>query len=72
MNKEKAIEFVLKNLGITSFDNLSVSYSCIKQNEKIVLNRNFSNETMYTKIKSLIENIWEIEKCEENIKKLIG
>lgn len=26
MNKEKAIEFVLKNLGISSFDDLSISY----------------------------------------------
>jgi len=61
MNKEKAIKFVLKNLGISSFDDLSISYDYIKQNGKIVLNRKFSDESMYVKIKSLIENIWQIE-----------
>ena len=72
MNKEKAIEFVLKNLGISSFDDLSVSYDYIKQNGKIVLNRKFSDESMYVKIKSLIENIWEIEEYENRIDSLIG
>ena len=67
MNKEKAIEFVLKNLGISSFDDLSVSYDYIKQNGKIVLNRKFSDESMYVKIKSLIENIWQIEEYEKRI-----
>lgn len=67
MNKEKAIEFVLKNLGISSFDDLSVSYDYIKQNGKIVLNRKFSDEPMYVKIKSLIENIWQIEEYEKRI-----
>lgn len=71
MNKEKAIEFVLKNLGISSFDDLSISYDYIKQNGKIVLNRKFSNESMYVKIKSLIENIWEIENCEKRINELM-
>lgn len=72
MNKEKAIEFVLKNLGISSFDDLSISYDYIKQNGKIVLNRKFSNESMYVKIKSLIENIWQIEEYENRINRLIG
>lgn len=72
MNKEKAIEFVLKNLGISSFDDLSISYDSIKQNGMAVLNRKFSDESMYVKIKSLIEHIWEIEKHEEEIDKLIG
>lgn len=72
MNKEKAIKFVLKNLGISSFDDLSVSYDYIKQNGKIVLNRKFSDESMYVKIKSLIENIWEIEEYENRIDSLIG
>ena len=72
MNKEKAIEFVLKNLGISSFDDLSISYDYIKQNGKIVLNRKFSDESMYVKIKSLIENIWEIEEYENRIDSLIG
>lgn len=72
MNKEKAIEFVLKNLGISSFDDLSISYDYIKQNGMIVLNRKFSDESMYVKIKSLIENIWEIEECENRINRLIG
>lgn len=72
MIKEKAIEFVLKNLGISSFDDLSVSYDYIKQNGKIVLNRKFSDESMYVKIKSLIENIWQIEEYEKRINKLIG
>ncbi len=67
MNKEKAIEFVLKNLGISSFDDLSISYDYIKQNGKIVLNRKFSDEEMYVKIKSLIENIWQIEEYEKRI-----
>ena len=67
MNKEKAIEFVLKNLGISSFDDLSISYDYIKQNGKIVLNRKFSDESMYVKIKSLIENIWQIEEYEKSI-----
>ena len=67
MNKEKAIEFVLKNLGISSFDDLSISYDYIKQNGKIVLNRKFSDESMYVKIKSLIENIWKIEEYEKRI-----
>jgi hypothetical protein len=67
MNKEKAIEFVLKNLGISSFDDLSISYDYIKQNGKIVLNRKFSDESMYVKIKSLIENIWQIEEYEKRI-----
>ena len=67
MNKEKAIEFVLKNLGILSFDDLSISYDYIKQNGKIVLNRKFSDESMYVKIKSLIENIWQIEESEKRI-----
>lgn len=67
MNKEKAIEFVLKNLGISSFDDLSVSYDYIKQNGKIVLNRKFSDESIYVKIKSLIENIWQIEEYEKRI-----
>jgi translation initiation factor 2 beta subunit (eIF-2beta)/eIF-5 len=71
MNKEKAIEFVLKNLGISSFDDLSISYDYIKQNGKIVLNRKFSNESMYVKIKSLIENIWKIENCEKRINELM-
>lgn len=71
MNKEKAIEFVLKNLGISSFDDLSISYDCIKQNGKIVLNRKFSDESMYMKIKSLIENIWKIEEYENRIESLI-
>lgn len=72
MNKEKAIEFVLKNLGISSFDDLSISYDYIEQNGKIVLNRKFSDESMYVKIKSLIENIWQIEEYENRIKRLIG
>ena len=72
MNKEKAIEFVLKNLGISSFDDLSIAYDCIKQNGKIVLNRKFSDESMYVKIKSLIENIWKIEEYENRIDRLIG
>ena len=67
MIKEKAIEFVLKNLGISSFDDLSISYDYIKQNGKIVLNRKFSDESMYVKIKSLIENIWQIEEYEKRI-----
>ena len=71
MNKEKAIEFVLKNLGISSFDDLSISYDYIKQNGMIVLNRKFSNESMYVKIKSLIENIWKIENCEKRINELM-
>lgn len=71
MNKEKAIEFVLKNLGISSFDDLSISYDCIKQKGKIVLNRKFSDESMYAKIKSLIENIWKIEEYENRIESLI-
>ena len=71
MNKEKAIEFVLKNLEISSFDGLSVSYDSIKQNGMIVLNRKFSDESMYVKIKSLIENIWEIEKYEKEIDKFM-
>lgn len=69
MNKEKAINFVLKTLGISSFDDLSISYDYIKQNGIIVLNRKFSDEFM--KIKSLIENIWEIEMCERKINELI-
>lgn len=72
MTKEKAIEFVLKNLEITSFDDLSVSYDCIKQNGKIILNRKFSDESPYVKIKSLIEYIWQIEECERKIDNLIG
>ena len=72
MNKEKAIEFVLKNLRTSSFDYLSISYDCIKQNGKIVLNRKFSDESMYVKIKSLIENIWKIEEYENRIDSLIG
>ena len=72
MNKEKAIEFVLKNLEISSFDDLSISYDYIKQNGKIVLNRKFSDESMYVKIKSLIENIWQIEEYENRINRLIG
>ena len=72
MNKEKAIEFVLKNLGISSFDGLSISYDCIKQNGKIVLNRKFADESMYVKIKSRIENIWKIEEYENRIDSLIG
>lgn len=72
MIKEKAIEFVLKNLGISSFDDLSISYDYIKQNGKIVLNRKFSDESMYVKIKSLIENIWQIEEYENRINRLIG
>ena len=72
MNKEKAIEFVLKNLGISSFDDLSVSYDFIKHNGKLVLRRKFSDESMFVKIKSLIENIWEIERHEREIDKLIG
>lgn len=72
MIKEKAIEFVLKNLGISSFDDLSVSYDYIKQNGMIVLNRQFSDESMYVKIKSLIENIWQIEEYEKRINILIG
>lgn len=72
MNKEKAIEFVLKNLGISSFNDLSVSYDYIKQNGMTVLNRKFCDESMYVKIKSLIENIWQIEKYEKEIDKLIG
>lgn len=72
MNKEKSIEFVLKNLGISSFDDLSISYDCIKQKGKIVLNRKFSDESMYAKIKSLIENIWKIEEYENRIDRLIG
>lgn len=72
MTKEKAIEFVLKNLEITSFDDLSVSYDCIKQNGKIILNRKFSDESSYVKIKSLIEYIWQIEECERKIDNLIG
>lgn len=71
MNKEKAIEFVLKNLGISSFDDLSISYDYIKQNGKIVLNRKFSDESMYVKIKSLIENIWQIEEYEKRINMLM-
>lgn len=71
MNKEKAIEFVLKNLGISSFDDLSISYDYIKQNGKIVLNRKFSDESMYVKIKSLIENIWQIEEYEKRIDMLM-
>lgn len=67
MNKEKAIEFVLKNLGISSFDGLSISYDYIKQNGTTVLNRKFSDESMYVKIKSLIENIWQIEEYEKRI-----
>lgn len=72
MIKEKAIEFVLKNLGISSFDDLSISYYYIKQNGKIILDRNFSDESMYVKIKSLIENIWQIEEYENRINRLIG
>lgn len=72
MIKEKAIEFVLKNLGISSFDDLSVSYDYIKQNGIVVLNRKFSDESMYVKIKSLIENIWQIEEYENRINRLIG
>ena len=72
MIKEKAIEFVLKNLEISSFDDLSVSYDYIKQNGKIVLNRKYSDESMYVKIKSLIENIWQIEEYENRINRLIG
>jgi hypothetical protein len=72
MNKEKAINFVLKTLGISSFDGLSVSYDSIKHNGKLVLNRKFSDESMFVKIKSLIENIWEIERHEREIDKLIG
>ena len=72
MIKEKAIEFVLKNLGISSFDDLSVSYDYIKQNGMTVLNRKFSDESMYVKIKSLIENIWQIEEYEKRIDRLIG
>lgn len=71
MNKEKAIEFVLKNLGISSFDNLSISFDYIKQNNMTILNREFSDESMYVKIKSLIEHIWEIEKHEKEIDKLM-
>ena len=71
MNKEKAIEFVLKNLEISSFDDLSISYDYIKQNGITVLNRKFSDESMYVKIKSLIEYIWEIEKYEKEIDKLM-
>jgi hypothetical protein len=71
MNKEKAIEFVLKNIGISSFDDLYVSYDYIKQNGKIILNRKFSDKSMYVKIKSLIENIWQIEICEKEINKLM-
>ena len=67
MIKEKAIEFVLRNLGISSFDDLSISYDYIKQNGKIVLNGKFSDESMYVKIKSLIENIWQIEEYENRI-----
>jgi len=70
MNKEKAINFVLSSLEISSFDGLSVSYDSIKQNGKIVLNRKFSDE--FERIKSLIENIWEMEACEKRIDKLIG
>lgn len=62
----------MKNLGISSFDDLSISYDYIKQNGKIVLNRKFSDESMYVKIKSLIENIWEIEEYENRIDSLIG
>ena len=51
---------------------LSVSYDYIKQNGKIVLNRKFSDESMYVKIKSLIENIWQIEEYENRINRLIG
>ena len=40
MTKEKAIEFVLKNLEITSFDGLSISYDYIKQNGKSFLIEN--------------------------------
>lgn len=72
MNKEKAIEFVLKNLGISSFDDLSISYDYIKQNGITLLNRKFSDESMYVKIKSLIEYIWKIEFYEKEIDKLIG
>ena len=72
MNKEKAIEFVLKNLEISSFDDLSISYDYIKQNGITVLNRKFSDESMYVKIKSLIENIWQIEEYENRINRLIG
>ena len=71
MNKEKAIEFVLKNLEISSFDDLSISYDYTKQNGITVLNRKFSDESMYVKIKSLIEYIWEIEKYEKEIDKLM-
>ena len=71
MIKEKAIEFVLKNLGISSFDDLSISYDYIKQNGMIVLNRKFSNESMYVKIKFLIENIWKIENCEKELNELM-
>lgn len=70
MNKEKAINFVLKNLGISSFDGLSVSYDYIKHNGMVVLNRKFSDE--FAKIKSLIEHIWEIEACEKRIDTLMG
>ena len=71
MTKEKAIEFVLKNLEISSFNDLSVSYDYIKQNGKIILNRKFSDESMYAKIKSVIENIWQIEEYENRINRLI-
>ena len=71
MNKEKAIEFVLKNLGISSFDDLSISYDYIKQNGITVFNRKFCDDSMYVKIKSLIENIWEIENCEKRINELM-
>ena len=43
MIKEKAIEFVLKNLGISSFDDLSISYDYIKQNGKIVVMKKSSS-----------------------------
>lgn len=71
--KEKAIRFVLENLGISSFDDLSVSYDSIKHNGMIVLNRKFSDDdkSMFVKIKSLIENIWKIEEYENKINELI-
>lgn len=72
MNKEKAIKFVLKNLGISSFDNLSISYDYIKQNGKIILNREFYDKLMYVKIRYIIKHIWEIEKHEKEIDKLIN
>lgn len=76
MNKEKAIEFVMDKLELSGrngarFDDLSVSYDQIKLNDIVILNRKFSDESMYVKIKALIENIWEIETCEKEIDKLM-